>query len=72
MAYDAVMISELSDTELDAVAAGTGGYSRNSNNNIRNVAVAQAASNNQLNLALFSRNAGQGGSQSNDQSVNVS
>ncbi len=58
----AMTISELSDADLDAVAAGShhgsGQYARD------NFAL-QFASNRQTNLALGSDNAGQGGNQTN-------
>ncbi len=73
MANNAVMISDLSDIELDAVAAGTSSprYNNNNNNN-KNVNVNQNANNNQNNNANNSFQAGQGGSQSNSNSATVS
>ncbi len=74
MANNAVMISDLSDIELDAVAAGTSSprYNNNNNNNNKNVNVNQNANNNQNNNANNSFQAGQGGSQSNSNSATVS
>ncbi len=72
MANNAVMISDLSDIELDAVAAGTTSSSRSNNNNNRNVNVNQNANNNQNNNANNSFQAGQGGSQSNSNTAHVS
>ena len=56
---DPVPTSELSDTELDAVAAGSFQVA------IRNVA-GQLAANNQANLALANIFARQGGNQTNN------
>ncbi len=76
MANNAVMISDLSDIELDAVAAGTSSprynNNNNNNNNNKNVNVNQNANNNQNNNANNSFQAGQGGSQSNSNSATVS
>jgi len=74
MANNAVMISDLSDIELDAVAAGTSSprYRNNNNNNNKNVNVNQNANNNQNNNANNSFQAGQGGNQSNSNSAAVS
>jgi len=71
MANNAVMISDLSDIELDAVAAGTTSSSRSNNNN-RNVNVNQNANNNQNNNANNSFQANQGGGQSNSNTARVS
>ena len=61
---EAVAISDLSDAELDAVAAGTGYYS------FKQIAVGnfalQIATNNQVNAAVLNIHSAQGGSQSNN------
>jgi len=69
MANNAVMISDLSDIELDAVAAGSS--SRYNNNNNRNVNVNQNANNNQNNNANGSVLASQGGNQQNSNTARV-
>jgi hypothetical protein len=58
----AVAISELSDTELDAVAAGTGWFGQVA---IGNFAL-QLATNNQLNAAVVNVGSSQGGNQTNN------
>lgn len=60
---DAMAITELSDAELDTVAAGWG-YSFKQFA-LGNTAV-QVAANNQLNIAAFNYNSSQGGSQVNN------
>lgn len=60
-----VPISELSDTELDSVAAGTGWAHSFKQVAVGNVA-AQLAANNQANLAVVNILSGQGGVQSNN------
>lgn len=57
-------ISELSDTELDCVAAGWGGYSPKQIA-LGNFAL-QIATNNQVNTALANVRSPQGGSQTNN------
>lgn len=59
-----LIVSELSDSELDCVAAGYGSYSFKQVA-LGNVAV-QLAANNQVNLAAFNYKSDQGGSQVNN------
>ena len=58
-------ISDLSDAELDAVAAGNG-YSYSFKQLAAGNFALQIASNNQVNASLFSVRSSQGGSQSNN------
>ena len=60
-----VAISDLSDAELDAVAAGNG-YSYSFKQLAAVNLAPQIASNNQVNASLFSVRSSQGGSQSNN------
>lgn len=73
MAYD-VMISDLSDAELDAVAAGTRPPPPPppSYTSYKNIAVIQANPTVQVYGSLLSKNYGSGNSSSNSQDVSFS
>jgi hypothetical protein len=59
---DSLVITELSDAELDTVAAAGWGFKQISYGNV----AVQIASNNQLNIAGVNYHSSQGGSQTNN------
>ena len=63
-AYEAAALCQLSDAELDLVAAGGGHHHRLAQISIGNIAIGIQI-NNQVNIAVLSAGAMQGGSQSN-------
>ena len=63
-AYDAAALCQLSDDELDLVAAGGGHRYKLAQVSVGNIAIGIQV-NNQINIAVLSAGAVQGGSQSN-------
>ena len=64
---DPVPISELSDTDLDAVAAGWGYFKQVAAYNV----AAQFAQNNQANLAVVNYRSVEGGSEYNNKNAGI-
>ncbi len=62
--YEATALCELSDAELDAVAAGSGFHNAFAQVSIGNIAIGFQV-NNQVNVAVLSLGVFQGGSQTN-------